>query len=60
MTDFWEGKNIFITGAGGFVGSWITKTLVEMKAKVISRIVDRPHTSGGHIRSARYGKFRRS
>jgi CDP-glucose 4,6-dehydratase len=27
MNDFWEGKNVLITGATGFVGSWLTRKL---------------------------------
>jgi CDP-glucose 4,6-dehydratase len=34
MADFWESKNVFITGADGFIGAWIAKTLVEKKANV--------------------------
>ncbi|MFB0544824.1 MAG: GDP-mannose 4,6-dehydratase [Asgard group archaeon] len=31
----WNGKNILITGSTGFVGSWLSKALVERKANVI-------------------------
>jgi CDP-glucose 4,6-dehydratase len=36
----WEGKNVLVTGATGFVGSWLTKSLVEKKANVIALIRD--------------------
>lgn len=32
---FWKKKRIFITGANGFVGSWLTKVLVEAEAQVV-------------------------
>lgn len=40
MTDFWEGKNVLVTGGTGFVGSWITKGLFEKNANVIVLIRD--------------------
>lgn len=36
----WEGKNVLITGASGFVGSWLSKSLVEKKANVIALVRD--------------------
>lgn len=30
----WKGRSVLVTGAGGFVGSWLTKALVERGAKV--------------------------
>ncbi len=36
----WEEKNVLITGATGFVGSWLTKNLVEKKANVVVLIRD--------------------
>jgi len=36
----WEGKNVLVTGATGFIGSWLTKSLVEKKANVIALIRD--------------------
>lgn len=33
-TGFWRGKNALVTGAGGFVGSWLTYALVEQGASV--------------------------
>ncbi len=32
--NFWKGKRVFITGATGLVGSWLTKALVEKQAYV--------------------------
>ncbi|MBS3140752.1 GDP-mannose 4,6-dehydratase [Candidatus Woesearchaeota archaeon] len=32
---YWEGKNVFVTGATGFVGGWLVKHLVENKARVV-------------------------
>ena len=34
QNNFWEVKNVLITGGTGFLGSWLTKELVERKAKV--------------------------
>ncbi len=31
---FWKGKNVFVTGATGFIGSWLANALVEKKANV--------------------------
>ncbi len=36
----WEGKNVLITGASGFVGSWLAKSLVEKKANVVALVRD--------------------
>lgn len=38
--DYWKDKNVFITGCNGFLGSWLTKTLVDCGAKVTGLIRD--------------------
>ncbi len=40
MASFWESKNVFITGADGFIGSWLAKTLVEKGANVFVIVRD--------------------
>ncbi len=32
---FWQGKRALVTGHEGFLGSWLTKTLLELGAKVV-------------------------
>ena len=36
----WKNKNVFVTGADGFIGGWIAKTLVEKQANVVVVIRD--------------------
>jgi CDP-glucose 4,6-dehydratase len=36
----WKDKNVFVTGADGFIGGWIAKTLVEKGANVVVVIRD--------------------
>lgn len=36
----WEGKNVFVTGADGFVGAWLAKKLTELGADVFVLIRD--------------------
>lgn len=38
--DFWKGRNVFLTGANGFVGTWLAKALVDKGATVIALIRD--------------------
>lgn len=38
--NYWEDKNVFITGCTGLLGSWLTKKLVEKKANVVGLIRD--------------------
>ena len=36
----WKNKNVFITGADGFIGGWLAKKLVEKEANVILLVRD--------------------
>jgi CDP-glucose 4,6-dehydratase len=38
--EFWINRNVFVTGATGFIGSWITKTLIERGASVTILVRD--------------------
>ena len=35
MKAFWKNKTVFITGATGFIGSWLTLRLLELEARVM-------------------------
>lgn len=39
-TSYWKGRNVLVTGANGFLGSWVSKRLVEEGAHVICFIRD--------------------
>ncbi len=38
---FWAGKKVFVTGAFGFLGSWLSEELVRQKADVVALMLDR-------------------
>lgn len=40
MSEFWKERNVFITGANGLVGSWLTKELVKRGANAVVLIRD--------------------
>ena len=40
MMAFWKGKSVFVTGADGFVGSWVAKQLVDESADVTILVRD--------------------
>lgn len=42
---FWHGKSALVTGAGGFVGSWLSEALVERGATVTAILRDAPRPS---------------
>ena len=39
-TGFWQGRNVLVTGAGGFLASWICKALLEGQASVVGIVRD--------------------
>ncbi|RJQ56248.1 MAG: NAD-dependent epimerase/dehydratase family protein [Nitrospiraceae bacterium] len=40
MDNFWENRNVFITGSTGFLGSYLTDELIRRKATVTSLVRD--------------------
>ncbi len=40
MAELWKGKNVLVTGANGFVGSWVAEALVNSGANVTALIRD--------------------
>jgi len=38
--NFWSGRNVFITGATGLLGSWLTNEIVTKKANVVCLVRD--------------------
>lgn len=40
MDSYWAGKHVFVTGANGFLGSWMVKDLVDQAATVTCLILD--------------------
>jgi CDP-glucose 4,6-dehydratase len=41
----WSGRRVLVTGATGFVGSWLVKGLVQRKAQVVALVRDLDHQS---------------
>jgi len=39
-TDYWRDRQVFVTGATGLLGSWLTKRLVELQADVVCLVRD--------------------
>jgi CDP-glucose 4,6-dehydratase len=37
---FWNGRKVFVTGCMGFLGSWLTKELIALKAEVVGLVRD--------------------
>ncbi len=40
MTNFWKDRNVFVTGIGGFLGSWLAEALVKNGANVTGLLRD--------------------
>lgn len=40
VSDFWQDRNVFVTGCTGILGSWLTMELVEWGARVVGLIYD--------------------
>ncbi|MBD3164419.1 NAD-dependent epimerase/dehydratase family protein [Candidatus Woesearchaeota archaeon] len=40
MSDFWNSKKVFLTGADGFIGAWLAEGLIEKGAEVFVIIRD--------------------
>lgn len=40
MNEYWKDKNVFVTGATGFLGPWLIKSLLEHGAKVTALVRD--------------------
>lgn len=38
--DFWVNRSVFVTGCTGLLGSWLTKTLVDLGADVVGLVRD--------------------
>jgi CDP-glucose 4,6-dehydratase len=48
MKSVWKGKNVFVTGCAGFLGSWLTEELVNRGANVIGLVRD--NVPGSNLR----------
>lgn len=55
--NFWQNKNVLVTGASGFLGYWLTRALVQEKAQVVALIRDQDPQSE-LFRSGLIGKIR--
>ena len=45
MSGEWNGRAVLVTGAGGFVGSWLTRALVERGARVAALLLPDERTT---------------
>ncbi|MEL7088649.1 MAG: NAD-dependent epimerase/dehydratase family protein [Planctomycetota bacterium] len=39
-SEFWKGRNVLVTGASGFLGSWLVRDLREARAEVVGLVRD--------------------
>jgi CDP-glucose 4,6-dehydratase len=42
LESYWDRKRVFVTGAPGFLGSWLVQQLVAWNATVVGLVFDRP------------------
>lgn len=43
---YWRNRSVLVTGANGFVGSWVARVLVENGARVVALVRDMPARGG--------------
>ena len=43
---YWMDRSVLVTGANGFVGSWVTRTLIDLGARVVAVVRDTPARGG--------------
>ncbi len=48
MKNFWQNKNVFMTGGTGLLGPWLTRYLIERGAKIILLVRDDVPSSNLH------------
>ena len=53
---FWKNKNVFVTGAGGFIGSHLCESLVELGATVTALIHYNALSNQGWLSSSNHNK----
>jgi CDP-glucose 4,6-dehydratase len=44
--EFWQDRGVLVTGANGFIGSWVARVLVERGARVVALVRDLPPNGG--------------
>ncbi|TAK28397.1 MAG: NAD-dependent epimerase/dehydratase family protein [Chloroflexota bacterium] len=44
--EYWRDRSVLVTGANGFVGSWVARVLVERGARVVALVRDLPARGG--------------
>ena len=53
--NFWNERQVFVTGASGFIGAWLIKDLIKSGARVVTLIRD-PDPQSEYFRSGDYQK----
>ena len=46
---FWQGRAVLVTGAQGFIGSWLVEALLDRGAEVVAIVRDTPVRSRFHL-----------